>query len=154
DMNDILIHFSPRSKHREKIFPEVTDEIDILIATDTLSEGQNLQDCDYLINYDIHWNPVRVIQRFGRIDRIGSINKQIQLVNFWTNMELDEYINLENRVRSRMVMLNVSATGEEDLLNQKNNEMNDLSYRKNQLQQLQEEVTDLEEINGAFSITD
>lgn len=154
DMNDILIHFSPRSKHREKIFPEVTDEIDILIATDTLSEGQNLQDCDYLINYDIHWNPVRVIQRFGRIDRIGSINKQIQLVNFWPNMELDEYINLENRVRSRMVMLNVSATGEEDLLNQKNNEMNDLSYRKNQLQQLQEEVTDLEDINGAISITD
>ena len=104
-------------------------EIDILIATDCISEGQNLQDCDYLINYDIHWNPVRIIQRFGRIDRIGSKNKVIQLVNFWPNMELDEYIHLESRVSGRMVMLDMSATGEENLIID-NNSMNDLEYRK------------------------
>ncbi|OJG79771.1 hypothetical protein RV10_GL000559 [Enterococcus pallens] len=155
DMNDILLHFSPVSKGRSQVYPDVVEEIDILIATDTISEGQNLQDADFLINYDIHWNPVRVIQRFGRIDRIGSRNSKIQLVNFWPNMDLDEYINLENRVRGRMVLMNASATGEDDILNIKNNkEMNDLSYRKNQLRQLQNEVLDLEDVNGAISITD
>lgn len=103
------MHFSPKSNHLD---PNRT-QIDVLIATDCISEGQNLQDCDYLINYDIHWNPVRIVQRFGRIDRIGSTNNYIQLVNFWPNMELDEYINLENRVKNRMVMLDLSATGED-----------------------------------------
>lgn len=155
DMNDILTNFSPISKGRSQINPNATEEIDLLIATDTISEGQNLQDADYLINYDIHWNPVRVIQRFGRIDRIGSKNKQIQLVNFWPNVDLDTYLNLEQRVKGRMVMLNVAATGEDDLLNSQNNrEMNDLKYRKKQLQQLQNEVIDFEDISGAISITD
>src|SRR5690625_7937456 len=116
DLQSILINFSPLSKLRHSIFPEAKDEIDLLFCTDCISEGQNLQDCDYLINYDIHWNPVRIIQRFGRIDRLGSTNTQIQLVNFWPNMELDEYINLEARVSGRMVLLDVSATGEENLI--------------------------------------
>ncbi|MFD1485268.1 helicase-related protein [Lacticaseibacillus baoqingensis] len=155
DMDDILMNFSPISKGRGKIKPNATEEIDLLIATDTISEGQNLQDADYLINYDIHWNPVRVIQRFGRIDRIGSQNKQIQLVNFWPNVDLDTYLNLEQRVKGRMVMLNTAATGEDDLLNTKSNkEMNDLKYRKKQLEQLQTQVIDLEDVNGAISITD
>lgn len=143
----ILAHFSPISNHLDIN----TEQIDILIATDCISEGQNLQDCDYLINYDIHWNPVRIIQRFGRIDRIGSKNKVIQLVNFWPNMELDEYINLENRVKNRMVMLDLSATGEDDLLT---SESKDLEYRKKQLKQLQNEVLDIEEMQGGISITD
>lgn len=143
----ILAHFSPISNHLDTD----TEQIDILIATDCISEGQNLQDCDYLINYDIHWNPVRIIQRFGRIDRIGSKNKVIQLVNFWPNMELDEYINLENRVKNRMVMLDLSATGEDDLLT---SESKDLEYRKKQLKQLQNEVLDIEEMQGGISITD
>lgn len=155
DMNDILTNFSPISKGREQINPNATEEIDLLIATDTISEGQNLQDADYLINYDIHWNPVRVIQRFGRIDRIGSKNTKIQLVNFWPNVDLDTYLKLEQRVKGRMVMLNVAATGEDDLLNVKSNkEMNDLNYRKNQLRQLQNEMLDLEDVGGAISITD
>lgn len=155
DINSVLTNFSPRSKEREKIYPEITEDIDILIATDCISEGQNLQDCDYLINYDIHWNPVRIIQRFGRIDRIGSINDKIQLVNFWPNMELDEYINLEARVQSRMVLLDTSATGEENLIEyDENKQMNDLQYRKKQLQSLQDAVLDLEDISGSISITD
>ena len=124
-----------------------------MICTDCISEGQNLQDCDYLINYDIHWNPVRIIQRFGRIDRIGSQNKQIQLVNFWPNMELDEYIDLESRVKNRMVMVDVSATGEENIISD-NQKMNDLTYRKNQLEELQDRVLDLEDIGNSISITD
>ena len=150
EFNNILTNFSPRSKERrDKDKPE----IDILIATDCISEGQNLQDCDYLINYDIHWNPVRIIQRFGRIDRIGSQNEVIQLVNFWPNMELDEYINLESRVSGRMVMLDMSATGEENII-EENTTMNDLEYRKKQLKQLQDQVPDIEDINGNISITD
>lgn len=154
DLNDILTNFSPISKERSSINPDMKKEIDILIATDCISEGQNLQDCDYLINYDIHWNPVRVIQRFGRIDRIGSKNNVIQLVNFWPNMELDEYINLEQRVKGRMVLLDTSATGEENLLDTNGKEMNDLNYRKNQLEQLQTQVVDLEDVSGSVSITD
>ena len=142
-----MAHFSPRSNH---LNPN-DKQIDILIATDCISEGQNLQDCDYLVNYDIHWNPVRIIQRFGRINRIGSVNKYIQLVNFWPNMELDEYINLENRVKNRMVMLDLSATGEDDLLT---TESKNLEYRKKQLMQLQNEVLDIEEMQGGISITD
>ncbi len=152
DINDVLTSFSPISKERNLINPEMDEEIDILIGTDCISEGQNLQDCDYLINYDIHWNPVRIIQRFGRIDRIGSQNEEIQLVNFWPNMELDEYINLKNRVENRMMIVDVSATGEENVLS--NEEMNDLTYRKNQLEKLQNEVIDLEDISNAISITD
>ncbi|MCF2626661.1 DEAD/DEAH box helicase family protein [Fusobacterium mortiferum] len=150
EFNNILVNFSPKSKGRE-----ITDraEIDILIATDCISEGQNLQDCDYLINYDIHWNPVRIIQRFGRVDRIGSKNEVIQLVNFWPNMELDEYINLEARVSGRMIMLDMSATGEENVIVD-SGEMNDLEYRKKQLKQLQDQVVDLEDIGGGISITD
>lgn len=150
DFNSILTNFSPISKER---FEKDKPEIDILIATDCISEGQNLQDCDYLINYDIHWNPVRIIQRFGRIDRIGSKNEVIQLVNFWPNMELDEYIHLESRVSGRMVMLDMSATGEENVIVD-NESMNDLEYRKKQLKQLQDQVVDLEDINGGISITD
>lgn len=155
ELNDILTNFSPISKEKAKICPEIESEIDILIATDCISEGQNCQDCDYLINYDIHWNPVRIIQRFGRIDRLGSKNEKIQLVNFWANMELDEYINLENRVTGRMMLLDISATGEENIIsNEERKAMNDLEYRKKQLQQLQEEVVDLEDISGGISITD
>jgi SNF2 family DNA or RNA helicase len=154
DMASILAAFSPRSKERpEELASE--GEIDILIATDCISEGQNLQDCDYLINYDIHWNPVRIIQRFGRIDRIGSRNERIQLVNFWPNMELDEYIDLERRVSGRMVLLDISATGEENLIEVKaGDEMNDLEYRREQLLKLQEQVIDLEDLSSGLTITD
>ena len=153
DLNDILTNFSPKSKERANINPNAVDEIDILICTDCISEGQNLQDCDYLINYDIHWNPVRIIQRFGRIDRIGSLNKEIQLVNFWPNMDLDEYINLEGRVKNKMVMVDVSATGEENIISE-NQTMNDLNYRRRQLEELQDKVLDLEDIGDSISITD
>jgi SNF2 family DNA or RNA helicase len=155
DFSTILSSFSPRSKERPA---ELTyeGEIDLLIATDCISEGQNLQDCDTLINYDIHWNPVRIIQRFGRIDRIGSTNERIQLVNFWPNLELEEYINLEQRVSGRMVLLDISATGEENLIEQQSGDpMNDLEYRRRQLQQLQEAVIDLEDLGGGgISIAD
>lgn len=155
DLNSLLTNFSPISKSRDKTDPEATSEIDILIATDCISEGQNLQDCDYLINYDIHWNPVRIIQRFGRIDRLGSSNNQIQLVNFWANMELDEYINLESRVSGRMVLLDVSATGEENIIDtSEEKDVSDLSYRAKQLKELQEKVIDLEDVSGGISITD
>ena len=154
DMSSILSAFSPRSKERpEELAGE--GEIDLLIATDCISEGQNLQDCDYLVNYDIHWNPVRIIQRFGRIDRIGSPNERIQLVNFWPNMELDEYLDLETRVSGRMVLLDVSATGEENVIEfQAGNQMNDLDYRRAQLQQLQDAVIDLEDLSNGVSIAD
>ena len=152
EFNNLLVNFSPISKHRDLILGEnANDNIDILIATDCISEGQNLQDCDYLINYDIHWNPVRIIQRFGRIDRIGSSNQFIQLVNFWPNMNLDDYINLKNRVESRMYMLDISATGEDNVLT---NQGADMEYRKSQLQKLKEEVVDLEDMNTGVSITD
>src|SRR5438874_1518117 len=135
--------------------PNDPNQIDVLIGTDCISEGQNLQDCDYLINYDIHWNPVRIIQRFGRIDRIGSPNTQIQLVNFWPNMQLEEYINLEQRVSGKMVLLDISATGEENLIEQQSgNQMNDLEYRRKQLLKLQEAVIDLEDLSTGVSIAD
>ena len=155
DIATIITSFSPLSKERAKIDESLTEEIDILISTDCLSEGQNLQDCDYVVNYDIHWNPVRIIQRFGRIDRLGSKNQVIQLVNFWPNMELDEYINLEARVSGRMVLLDISATGEENIIEFPDaGKMNDLAYRRRQLEQLQNEVVDLEDIGGGISITD
>ncbi|MDO9268902.1 MAG: helicase-related protein [Methylobacter sp.] len=155
DLNSILTTFSPVSKERHKIDVTATHEIDLLIATDCISEGQNLQDCDYLINYDIHWNPVRIIQRFGRIDRLGSKNAFIQLINFWPNMELDEYINLEARVSGRMVLLDISATGEENIIEYDDKKrMNDLEYRRKQLQQLQNDVVNLEDMAGGVSITD
>ena len=155
DIATIITSFSPLSKERAKIDESLTEEIDILISTDCLSEGQNLQDCDYVVNYDIHWNPVRIIQRFGRIDRLGSQNQVIQLVNFWPNMELDEYINLEARVSGRMVLLDISATGEENIIEFPDaGKMNDLEYRRRQLEQLQKEVVDLEDLGGGISITD
>jgi ERCC4-related helicase len=155
DLNGILTNFSPVSKERDKIDPNATLDIDILIATDCISEGQNLQDCDMLVNYDIHWNPVRIIQRFGRVDRLGSRNAAIQLANFWPNMELDEYINLEARVSGRMVLLDISATGEENVIDyDENRQMNDLEYRRKQMKQLQESVVDLEDMDGSVSITD
>lgn len=153
DLNTTITLFSPGSKEKSIVFPDYNGEIDVLFGTDCISEGQNLQDCDYLINYDIHWNPVRIIQRFGRIDRIGSKNDRIQLVNFWPMQDLDEYINLQQRVRGRMVILDVSATGEENIIEQ-NSEMRDLEYRKKQLERLKEEVVDLEDIEGGVSITD
>ena len=155
DIATIITSFSPLSKERVKIDESLTEEIDILISTDCLSEGQNLQDCDYVVNYDIHWNPVRIIQRFGRIDRLGSKNQVIQLVNFWPNMELDEYINLEARVSGRMVLLDISATGEENIIEFPDaGKMNDLEYRRRQLERLQNEVVDLEDLGGGISITD
>ncbi|MBI3805396.1 MAG: helicase [Nitrospirae bacterium] len=154
DLASILTTFAPRSKERpEELAGD--GELDLLIATDCISEGQNLQDCDWLINYDIHWNPVRIIQRFGRIDRIGSPNECIQLVNFWPNMELEEYINLEQRVSGRMVLLDISATGEENLIEQQSgNQMNDLEYRRKQLLKLQDAVIDLEDLSTGISIAD
>ncbi len=155
DIASIITSFSPLSKERAKIDAALTKDIDILISTDCLSEGQNLQDCDYVVNYDIHWNPVRIIQRFGRIDRLGSKNQVIQLVNFWPNMELDEYINLEARVSGRMVLLDISATGEENIIEFPDaGKMNDLAYRRRQLEQLQKEVVNLEDLGGGISITD
>lgn len=152
DMNTILTCFSPISKDKQLLMPNDPTEIDLLIATDCISEGQNLQDCDYLINYDIHWNPVRIIQRFGRIDRIGSRNKYIQLVNFWPDVSLDEYINLKARVETRMKIVNMTATGDENILSDE--EKTDLEYRKSQLKRLKEEVVDMEEMSGGISIMD
>ena len=151
-LNNVLTCFSPVSKDRDVLMPNNKTEIDILIATDCISEGQNLQDCDYLINYDIHWNPVRIIQRFGRIDRIGSKNKTIQLVNFWPDLPLDDYINLKSRVETRMKITVMTATGDDDLINSE--EHGDLEYRKAQLKRLQEEVVDIEDISDGISIMD
>ena len=154
DLGSLLSAFAPRAKERPAELAAEGD-IELLIATDCISEGQNLQDCDTLVNYDIHWNPVRIIQRFGRIDRIGSPNDKIQLVNFWPNMELEEYINLEARVSGKMVLLDVSATGEENVIEvDPSQNMNDLEYRREQLLHLQEAVPDLEDLNTAISITD
>lgn len=151
-LNNVLTCFSPLSKGRDVLMPNSKTEIDILIATDCISEGQNLQDCDYLINYDIHWNPVRIIQRFGRIDRIGSKNNYIQLVNFWPDMDLDEYINLKGRVETRMKITVMTSTGDDDLINSE--EKGDLEYRKQQLKRLQEEVVDIEDMSTGISIMD
>ena len=151
-LNNILTCFSPISKGREILMPGSTQDIDILIATDCISEGQNLQDCDYLVNYDIHWNPVRIIQRFGRIDRIGSKNERIQLVNFWPDLTLDDYINLKARVETRMKISVMTSTGDDDLINPE--EKGDLEYRKQQLKKLQDEVVDIEDMSGGVSIMD
>lgn len=153
DMSSILACFSPVSKERDIVAKELERyDIDILIATDCISEGQNLQDCDYLINYDIHWNPVRIVQRFGRIDRIGSKNDVIQLVNYWPDVELDEYIKLKARVEERMRITVMTSTGDDDYINEE--EKGDLEYRERQLRQMQEEVVDLEDASGGVSITD
>lgn len=151
-LNNVLTCFSPVSKDRDVLMPNSRNEIDILIATDCISEGQNLQDCDYLVNYDIHWNPVRIIQRFGRIDRIGSRNKVIQLVNFWPDLTLDDYINLKSRVETRMKITVMTSTGDDDLINAE--EKGDLEYRKQQLKRLQEEVVDIEDMSEGISIMD
>ena len=158
EFSNILANFAPIAKNRDKMksMPQ-EGEIDILFATDCISEGQNLQDCDYLINYDIHWNPVRVIQRFGRIDRLVSKNDVIQLVNFWPTKDLDNYINLKERVEARMALVDVTATGEDNILN---NEMieelitDDMKYRNQQLKRLKNEVLDLEDMNESVSLTD
>lgn len=154
DLNTVLTYFSPRSKDKDLIYPNDNRQIDILIATDCISEGQNLQDCDYLINYDIHWNPVRIIQRFGRIDRIGSKNDVIQLVNFWPDLTLDEYINLKARVETRMkvTVMTSTGTGADNVLDE--SEKEDLEYRKRQLQKLQSEVVDIEDMNSGINIMD
>ena len=152
DLNTVLTCFSPISKRRDSL-PNVNQaDIDLLIATDCISEGQNLQDCDYLINYDIHWNPVRIIQRFGRIDRIGSQNCCIQLVNFWPDVDLDEYINLKGRVETRMKLTVMTSTGDDNLISPE--EKGDLEYRSAQLKRLKNEVVDLEEMSGGISIMD
>jgi superfamily II DNA or RNA helicase len=157
EFNHILTNFSPRSKRRHHIESMAQDEeIDLLIATDCISEGQNLQDCDYLVNYDIHWNPVRIIQRFGRIDRIGSRNLTVQMVNFWPTEDLDQYINLQSRVEARMALVDVTATGEDNLLEEDLLQQSaaDLTYRDRQLLRLQEEVLDLEDLNESVDFTD
>lgn len=151
DLNNVLTCFSPRSKDKAALMPDGPD-IDLLIATDCISEGQNLQDCDCLINYDIHWNPVRLVQRFGRIDRIGSKNDVIQLINFWPDMDLDSYINLKGRVETRMKALVMTSTGDDNLLSPE--EQGNLEYRGEQLKRLQTEVVDLEEMGTGVSITD
>ena len=148
----MLTLFSPISKEKATIYPHIQDEIDVLIATDCISEGQNLQDCDYLINYDIHWNPVRIIQRFGRIDRIGSRNSVIQLVNYWPNVTLDEYIDLKGRVEARMKVSVLTSTGDDNPISPE--EKGDLEYRREQLKRLQSEVVDIEEMNTGVSIMD
>ena len=145
--NNVLSAFSPRSKEAK-----VKEEIDVLIATDCISEGQNLQDCDFLICYDIHWNPVRIIQRFGRIDRIGSKNEVIQLMNYWPDIELDDYIQLKGRVESRMKATVLTSTGDDNLLSA--NEKGDLEYRRNQLRRLQNEVVDMEDMDTGINIMD
>ena len=150
-LQQVLTLFSPISKNKQAVMPNEPGELDILIATDCISEGQNLQDCDYLINYDIHWNPVRVIQRFGRVDRIGSPNEQIQLVNYWPDITLDDYINLKERVENRMVATNLSATGDDNVLSDKST---DIEYRRDQLKKLQNEVIELEDVKTGVSITD
>lgn len=150
--NNVLTCFSPLSKDRDLLMPDKKYDIDILIATDCISEGQNLQDCDYLVNYDIHWNPVRIIQRFGRIDRIGSKNEVIRLVNFWPDMTLDDYINLKSRVEMRMKIVDMTATGDDNILSAE--EKGDLEYRKQQLKRLQEEIVDLEDMTDGISIMD
>ncbi|MER9103970.1 phospholipase D-like domain-containing protein [Mesorhizobium sp. M0848] len=158
EFSQILANFSPRAKQRAKIKSMPHDgEIDIMIATDCISEGQNLQDCDYLINYDIHWNPVRIIQRFGRIDRIGSLNHEIQLVNFWPTPDLNKYINLKNRVEARMALVDIAATNEDNILNAKDIEelvQNDLRYRDKQLLRLKDEVLDLEDFNESVALNE
>jgi hypothetical protein len=151
-LNNILTCFSPISKGRDILMPGSKHEIDILIATDCISEGQSLQDCDYLVNYDIHWNPVRIIQRFGRVDRIGSKNDCIQLVNFWPDMDLDEYINLKARVETRMKISIMTSTGDDNLISPE--EKGDLEYRREQLKKLQDEVVDIEEMSNGISIMD
>ncbi|MEY8880329.1 helicase-related protein [Donghicola sp. XS_ASV15] len=151
DFQSVLTLFSPRSKEKAVVLPDEKDEIDILVGTDCISEGQNLQDCDFLINYDIHWNPVRIIQRFGRVDRIGSPNSQIQLVNYWPDITLDEYINLKERVENRMVISDITATGDDNVLTAKSS---DIAYRKEQLKRLQDEVIELEDVKAGISITD
>jgi len=151
DFQELLTLFSPRSKEKAIVLPNEAAEVDLLIGTDCISEGQNLQDCDYVINYDIHWNPVRIIQRFGRVDRIGSFNSRIQLVNYWPDISLDEYINLKERVESRMMMADVTATGDDNVLSA---QANDVSYRKEQLRRLQDEVIELEDLKTGVCITD
>lgn len=151
DFQSVLTLFSPKAKEKALTMPEVNAELDLLIGTDCISEGQNLQDCDYVINYDIHWNPVRIIQRFGRIDRIGSHNATIQLVNYWPDITLDEYINLKERVENRMVIADVTATGDDNVLTA---QASDVSYRKEQLRKLQEEVIEMEDLRTGVSITD
>ncbi|NLT44620.1 MAG: ATP-dependent helicase, partial [Thermotogaceae bacterium] len=151
DLNTVLTCFSPMSKEKHLIMPDQSAEIDMLIATDCISEGQNLQDCDYLINYDIHWNPVRIIQRFGRIDRIGSKNDVIQLVNFWPDIDLDDYIKLKARVETRMKISVMTATGDDNPID---DDKGDLEYRRQQLERLQHEVVDIEEMTSGISIMD
>lgn len=153
DLSEILTCFSPVSKERDKVYPRLAGkDIDILIATDCISEGQNLQDADYLVNYDIHWNPVRIVQRFGRVDRIGSKNDVIQLVNFWPDEDLDNYINLKARVENKFHALVLASTGDDDYINE--GEKGDLEYRRQQLEQMRHEVVDLEDVSGGVSITD
>jgi Helicase conserved C-terminal domain/PLD-like domain/SNF2-related domain len=157
DYNHILTNFSPLAKNRDKIrsMPQ-EEEIDILIATDCISEGQNLQDCDTLINYDIHWNPVRIIQRFGRIDRIGSRNKTVRLVNFWPTKDLDNYIALKDRVEARMALVDIAATSDDNLLQEEIRDLieGDLKYRDKQLKRLRDEVLDLEDVNDGVSLSE
>lgn len=158
DFTSILTNFSPRSKERNvrRDMPQ-SGEIDLLIATDCISEGQNLQDCDYLVNYDIHWNPVRIIQRFGRIDRIGSLNCAVQMINFWPTSELDNYINLKFRVEARMALVDIASTGDDDMLQLGAIEGmidDDLKYRGRQLLRLKDEVLDLEDLDDGVALTD
>jgi len=155
---EILARFAPRA-HQATVDD---DEIDILIATDCLSEGQNLQDCDWVVNYDIHWNPVRLMQRFGRIDRLGSRNMQVSMTNFWPTKNLDRYLDLKNRVEARMALADATATGLDDLLNQEARTENerkdaiqsDMAFRDRQLARMKDEILDLEEAEDGITLND
>ena len=149
DFNSILSNFAPIARGRQS----AGDDIDLLIATDCISEGQNLQDCDTVINYDIHWNPVRVIQRFGRVDRIGSRSPSVRMVNYWPTKDMDAYLNLENRVLARMALADATASGDDDPFNE-DAVARQLSFRDEQLKRLREEVLDLDDLSDAPAMGD
>ena len=150
DFQEVLSRFSPISKERSD-FNTSDGCIDVLFGTDCVSEGQNLQDCDCVVNYDIHWNPVRIIQRFGRVDRIGSRNERVKLINFWPDMDLNEYINLTDRVKNRMQAVNIAGTGYDNPLA----EGDDVGFRDEPLGRMMNgEIVDMESLKTGVSITD
>ena len=153
NFNTILTNFAPRARGRAE---DGGDEIDLLIATDCISEGQNLQDCDTVLNYDIHWNPVRIIQRFGRIDRIGSRNKSVRMINYWPTEDMEVYLRLQSRVEARMALADAAATGTDDPLDESAYEQAqmELIFRDQQLKQLREEVLDFDDLSDGVVLSD
>ena len=150
----VLSDFAPQARNRG----ESGDEIDILIATDCISEGQNLQDCDTVLNYDIHWNPVRLIQRFGRIDRIGSSNKVVRMINYWPTPDMELYLKLESRVRARMALADATATGDENYLDEEDLKalvQPAFDFRDDLAEQMQKaQIWDLEDLSNSVNMSD